>query len=316
VAPEEQLAWEKRAGRPAAAAAFVSALLGLATIAVSSAYQTNHPIGDRVEEYLRIHNHGGPFVAILIFQAISLALLAPVLYFLYRAAKSRLPEIPRALLPISLVAPPLLALGGVISSIEQIAAADRVAAKLPLPPKAALDLADDELAKGAGGVLPYVGLVLAIVFAFAIGMVAMNARRAGLLSQFMGILGVIGGIWIVLNFLLGPALVLYYWTAAMGLLFIDRWPGNGRGPAWETGEADPWPTAAEIRAAQQGDGGDPPARPEPRPAPRWLERLAGTAGGGDGSSNGADDLGETPEPRPLAPAQHPRSKKRKKKKRR
>ena len=32
-----------------------------------------------------------------------------------------------------------------------------------------------------------------------------------------------------------------FWFIAVGLLLLDRWP-NGRGPAWETGEATPWPT--------------------------------------------------------------------------
>jgi hypothetical protein len=37
-----------------------------------------------------------------------------------------------------------------------------------------------------------------------------------------------------------------FWFAALGMLFLDRWPG-GRGPAWQTGEAIPWPGAAEQR---------------------------------------------------------------------
>jgi hypothetical protein len=37
------------------------------------------------------------------------------------------------------------------------------------------------------------------------------------------------------------------------MLFLGRWPGAaGRGPAWETGEAIPWPSAAERRAEAAG----------------------------------------------------------------
>jgi hypothetical protein len=45
---------------------------------------------------------------------------------------------------------------------------------------------------------------------------------------------------------LGVQIVQLFWFAALGLLFLDRWPG-GRGPAWQTGEAIPWPGAQQQR---------------------------------------------------------------------
>ena len=68
-------------------------------------------------------------------------------------------------------------------------------------------------------------------------------------------------------------IVQAFWLGALGALFLGRWPG-GRGPAWETGEAEPWPTAAAARAAS-GDGTPEPAQeldpsappPEPEPVP-------------------------------------------------
>jgi hypothetical protein len=131
----------------------------------------------------------------------------------------------------------------------------------------------------------------------------------------MGILGVIVGVLLVIP-ILGPPIVQFFWLVALALIFLDRWPGGGRGPAWESGEAIPWPTAVEARAAAAG--GSAPAPAARREPPRWLQRL--------GAAAPADENGSgTPQPAPLddyendgAPAgtPHPRSKKRKRKRRR
>jgi hypothetical protein len=73
--------------------------------------------------------------------------------------------------------------------------------------------------------------------------------------------------------------LMAFWLGAAGSLFLGNWPG-GRGPAWESGEPDPWPTAAERRglapspeddpgAGTSGaaNGGGPSTPPEPEPMP-------------------------------------------------
>jgi hypothetical protein len=81
--------------------------------------------------------------------------------------------------------------------------------------------------------------------AFLFVMLPLRARRAGLLSPFMSILGVLCGILLVLP-VLPPVILQAFWLGAIGALFLGKWPG-GRGPAWETGEADPWPSPAQRR---------------------------------------------------------------------
>src|SRR5207302_1170656 len=119
-----------------------------------------------------------------------------------------------------------------------------------------------------------VGLVLAI----GVVLVAQGARRAGLLSNFLGILGIIVGALLFVPLFGRPPVIAYFWTIALGFLFIDRWPG-GRGPAWESGEATPWPTAAEMREQQKaaggGDGRDGGnGRPSDRGTMRRVEQKA------------------------------------------
>jgi hypothetical protein len=301
---EQQLAWERQAARPAAAAAFASALFGMAALAVGAGSGLLSPADDRIEVLLRDHRHAGAYIASAVLQALSVAAIAPVIAFLYRAAKYRRPEIPQGALYLGLVAPPVVGVLTVVNAIQTLAAADRVAAKVVTRgggPQAAIDFADHEVTKGGGAVVGYLAVAAGLSLAFAVGFNSINARRAGLLSQFMGILGVIVGVLLVIP-ILGPPLVQFFWFVALGLLFIDRWPGQRkRGPAWDTGEADPWPTASEIRAQQMAERGEelPTRRSRREPAPEEEEAYA------------EDEVDDEPAVTP-----HPRSKKRKRKRRR
>ena len=114
-------------------------------------------------------------------------------------------------------------------------------------------------------------------------LVSMNAMRAGLLSRFMGILGVIVGALLVLPLLPGGGNFLQlFWVVALGFLFLGRWP-NGRGPAWDVVEPVPWPTAADVQAARaaaaDAEAGDEEAgEAECPPASRSPSRTpAGTS---------------------------------------
>jgi hypothetical protein len=132
------------------------------------------------------------------------------------------------------------------------------------------------------------GGVLAVAFAFVL--ISLNAMRAGLLSRFMGIIGVIIGALTVLP-LFGPSIIQVFWFGALGLILLDRWP-NGRGPAWEVVESIPWPSGADQRQAQ-------------------MERRAER----DEPEDDYEDEHEEHEDR-NGSAPHPASKKRKKKRRR
>jgi hypothetical protein len=79
--------------------------------------------------------------------------------------------------------------------------------------------------------------------------------RVGLLTRWVGVLGIFTGVLIFLP--IGGAeleIVPAFWMVAMGLLYAERWP-NGDPPAWAAGEARPWPSQAELRAAKQAGQG-------------------------------------------------------------
>jgi hypothetical protein len=92
--------------------------------------------------------------------------------------------------------------------------------------------------------------------------------RVGLLTRFMGVLGIICGALIVLPILSPLPIVQTFWLGAMALLLLGRWP-NGVPPAWVTGEAQPWPSQQQAREARgsRRRGSAPEPEPEPDPQP-------------------------------------------------
>ena len=114
-------------------------------------------------------------------------------------------------------------------------------------------------AVGAGGTL---------AMALSLVLVSLNAMRAGLLSRFMGIIGILTGALLVLPLLAPLPVVQLFWLGALGALFLGRWPG-GRGPAWDSGEAEPWPSAAQLRGrgGRRAAARSSPSRSRTRGAP-------------------------------------------------
>ena len=190
------------------------------------------------------------------------ALLA--LTYLFRAARARNPQIGRAVgwsIAAAIAVYPLGVLVSHLSSWIQFAnfadAADRT-------PAAARDLRTEGIA-GAGYFLETLGsFALALTFV----LVAMNAMRVGLLTRFMGILGIIVGALAVFQ-IDAPQIVRGIWLVFLGLLIANRYPGT-MPPAWATGRAEPWPTQQELRErrdALRGEHDEPaePAAAEPPP---------------------------------------------------
>jgi hypothetical protein len=104
---------------------------------------------------------------------------------------------------------------------------------------------------------------LALVAAYFL--VSLNAMRAGLLTRFLGILGVIVGALVIIR--IGPLPVVpAFWLLSLAVLFAGRRPG-GELPAWRTGRAEPWPTAQEAAAARAKRAQSPREEPGPLQEP-------------------------------------------------
>jgi hypothetical protein len=263
---------------------------------------------------LSFHKHASSLLASTVLQAIGAFLLAGALLYLYRVVRARRPETPSWVLPLVLVAPVLLFAAALINHFDVRSASDEfVKQRVPVtssgrptpPAKAHLRKAMDACRRQASprerrpgsacvrrkarqyqedarakhlierhsSIGVGLGLAGGLAGALALVLLSMNALRSGLLSRFMGFLGVIAGALIVVPLFPVPV-VPVFWVAALGLLFLDLWPG-GRGPAWETGEAIPWPSAADRAEArvEEPTPEPPPEEPErPRPSSRKRKR--------------------------------------------
>ena len=258
---DEQLAWEARASKPVAVSAFAAALVGF----VGGIYlQAAIGGASDAEEYLReAERQPADFVVSGILVALGALMMIPALAYLYRATRYRRPELMPAALYLAVLGAVTIAIVAIWRYVEITNVADGF---FPFEGADAEEAAEDEIREALPSAVQGVGLGGSIALAFALVMISLNAMRAGLLSRFMGILGIFVGVLLVIP--LGVQILQLFWFGALGLLLLDRWPG-GRGPAWSTGEAIPWPGAAEQReeierrrAERQGVVEEASAEPE------------------------------------------------------
>lgn len=277
----QALAWEERWTRPAglaslAAIVLVGAAIMLATQGVGSSS------GD--SELLRnVEASRDAQLASSLLQALGIGLLAAPLYFLFRAALARSATMRGQLVGIVVAAPIFLAAMAVLSGLSTLHAASEFADEIPrlLADGGGLDseranraandaIVDAPLRPLAAGF----GLGGQLGFLVAMFYTAMHAMRTGLLTRFWGSLGMALG---AVSFLFFQFTLL--WFVYVGVLLLGWVPG-GRPPAWETGEAMPWPTPGERAAEGMDESGEP-------------DELSELPGGG----NGADSEGSAGERR-------------------
>jgi hypothetical protein len=212
------------------------------------------PVSPRAEEVKFISHHAFALIAGSTLAALSIGALTLILLLLLDATRFRRPETWSAARPLVLfggIALALLSVGHqVVSSIET----HSFAVGHDFSSRAV----DNALTKGAANVLTdYVDLLAGVALMAGMIGVMVNALRVGLLPRWMGILGIFAGVLIFLP--IGGAtleVVPAFWMVMMGILYVGRWP-NGEPPAWAAGEARPWPSQAELRAAKQAGKGQP-----------------------------------------------------------
>ena len=210
--------------------------------------------------------------------ALAALCLIPVFVYLFRAVVHRLPQVPRWFVYLIVIGPVFYAISLVIGALDRVDVAELFADRSSdvgkycpaIAGKAGEECAKDLIAEDVSPLGIGLSLAGSVGTAFLFVMLPLRARRAGLMSQFMAILGVIAGALMVLQLMpLVPEVTRAFWLGAAGALFLGSWPG-GRGPAWETGQADPWPSAADRRGLVPAGG-------------RRTRRPAGGGGGANGA---------------------------------
>ncbi len=236
----------------------------------------SHPlVSPRTEEIKYISRHALALISGSVMAAIAIGALTLTLLLLFNAARFRNPSTwPRA--------GAVAMIGGIavasVSIVHQLVSAIETH-KFAVGHDFS-DHAADLAIKGStlDQLVEYIALVAGLALAVGMIVVMINALRVGLLPRWMAILGMLTALLILLP--LGGAelqVVPALWMVMMGILLIGRWPG-GEPPAWAAGEARPWPSQAQMRAARQGGaaaGGDQapaPVVPTPRSSRKRRKR--------------------------------------------
>ncbi len=213
-----------------------------------------------------------------IVQTLGFVALSWTLWFLFDCTRARETRVASYIGVIALIAAPLAGIGiiGYVVSYG-LAAQHFVSHGAQTYPQAHHLISGSALS--IFQIVDYLGeLVLALAFV----MVSLNAMRVGLLTRFLGFLGIIGGVLTL--FVITPVpIVQFYWLAAVAYLLSGRWP-SGVPPAWRTGKVEPWPSSRELREQQArargGKGRAPAITRDAVPA-----SAGARAGGGSGSSS-------------------------------
>lgn len=281
----ETLEWEARWARPVAAATLVGVGLLIASVFVGGAVS-----GDGEAEVLRsTHEHSSAVTATSLLQAFGFALFALPLFYLFRAAQARSERVRRQFIGLIVIAPLFLALSSGLSAAARTDAASSFVAGDAKPDLTRAearhdcveerdDLGADDFAAeyepGAGetplaacedrqieddaaidarteastaAAVSGFGIAGAFGLAVALFYVGLWSMRTGLIGRFWASLGMALGVAIIFG-LFPLALVWFLYVA----LLIGGWVPGGRPPAWQAGEAIPWPTPGEKVAEDLG----------------------------------------------------------------
>ncbi len=271
--PEENLEWDERNRWWGIAGALVGAVLPLIGLFVAPKPRVPEdlPPGELTSQLIYYHKHASGLISSQVLIVIGTLGTGAALLYLYGATKGRRPRLQPAARVLAIAGPVLLAVAGVVTQ-TYLATKSADFAKM-----AQTDAQADHILKGGLFVASqFAGLAGVFALGFAFVMISLNAMRAGLLTRFMGVLGILVGVLPVLLSLLGGALggalgggpapiVQFFWLGALAYLFSGRWP-NGLPPAWKEGKEVPWPSSEEMRKQRmeqqaQRQGGGAPQRP-------------------------------------------------------
>lgn len=216
---------------------------GAVFVGVGNSPPLRFPSTNQIADLLYWRSHSAQTIGGSVLEAMGYLLIVPPVTFLVRAAQNRQAPIPR-------IVPALVIVGGVLMAISAVGLGVlAVLMSKQFADKTGLSYSEaDHLLKWKM-LLPFsaAGLLGSFALAFSILMSSLNAMRVGLLTRALGYTGILAGGLMVFRITPLPVVQLA-WLVCTGAVIAGRWPGSPL-PAWASGEARPWPTAAELRAA-------------------------------------------------------------------
>jgi len=243
---------------------FAAAALGVLSVALIQIFNADLPavtvldalntavgkdigrLGLTSEQLIFFNDRTLPFLTTSVLQGLASLCYAYVLVVLFRATAGRGVRVPR-------MAQFGAAAGGVTAAVGTIG----LQVAIQLTAHRAISEKDWSADPDGGTVAVFCQLLLLVsIMGLALGtvLIALAAMRAGLLTKFLGWLGVGVGATMVLSLASssggGFNFVQVFWVLLVGVVLSDRTP-SGRPPAWDAGEAIPWPSQQDLREGRE-----------------------------------------------------------------
>ena len=287
---EELLAFQARWMRPAGISAILGGLVIAASLPLQPSGSGDDD-AERLTKFAGEKTELIVGQGILI--GVAVLLFIPALYVLIRSAQGRSPRVRRAMISLAFIGPLLFSISGVFVAVglndvaqkfvdqapakeqqarDQATAAPTTKAQpktttgtttspqttttTPRTPDQAAtkarddfasDVLDDSSVLQVGSAMRFVGL-LSLVFALIY--IPLWSMRTGLLTRFWAMLGLALGV----SLLLVPIGIfgLVFWFVIIGLMLAGWWI-QPLPPAWDAGEAIPWPSRADQMGPPSGE---------------------------------------------------------------
>ena len=243
-------------------------------------------LDEYIERYEAFEASRSDVLASQLLSGLGLLLFAAPLLFLFQAALDRSTTMRRAFRPLTVIGPVLFATAMILMYVAYASTVDTFIDGAPAGGDLA-QFAEDTLTDSAAySAFLSLQLAAALSLVFAVVYTSLHAMRVGLLTRFMGTLGMALGIGFLIFGPVGP-LALGLYVVMISLLIADWW--RIRPPAWAVGEAVPWQKAGDVPPPADEE----PANPEDFVAGeeengRWESSFSDAEGsdGDEGSEGG------------------------------
>jgi hypothetical protein len=230
----DQIEQERRRGRLAGLAAIASATAFAGGALWYQALNSDAPEENSPALLRFFDRNSGDLMAASALQTAGMLLMIVAVVHLYRATRARRPEATPVVLAMGIYGPAAFALSTLVRAIAlSVLSADFT--QREFQSLGAADGVFENPVLIVSTVLGFSG-VLALAFWFVKG--CLDSMRVGLLTRFMGVIGIAIGPSLVFGF---GTVLMPVWLVALGALFLGLRLG-GRPPAWTEGRAVPWPS--------------------------------------------------------------------------
>jgi hypothetical protein len=210
-----------------------------------------------------------------IINGFGLVALAATLNYMFEVSRARNEQIQPWIRWLALV-------GGVLSAIAAVAYAAVIASKASDFVNHGTQTYQQANALTSGGLivaLPLIAQLASLLLTGGFIWISLNAMRVGLLTRFMGYLGIFAGVLVLFPIGSPVPVVQGFWLLAVAYLLTGRWP-SGVPAAWSSGAMVPWPTSAQLREQRGKERGMSPrqkARADDKAAKPTPKVVSSTA---------------------------------------